>query len=146
MNTTYKAFVAETAAKVAAQISREFVYTNDVSLLTDDSKAEEVAISAVNVADKLAAKLEDWWRSKGDHSTVIFDVEDTPLTRLENAVYHLAYKFDDTDGYLANISKALSDKGDAELDPIHQIAESLYKMQGDTYGMEASLETIAEKE
>ena len=94
LNTTYKAFVAETAAKVAAQLS-ESKTEND---LKDDNVAEKIAIAAVNVADQLAMKLEEWWRCKGDHSTVMFDVDDTPLTRVENAIY-------DVSGEIKNIGE-----------------------------------------
>lgn len=92
LNTTYKAFVAETAAKVAAEISKRFTCAGDVSLLKNDEEAESIAISAVNVAEKLAMKLEEWWRSKGDHSTVFFDVQDSLTSRLEGEVAEIPGK------------------------------------------------------
>jgi len=95
LNTTYKAFVAETAAKVAAEISREFTIKNDVSMLEMDDTAEEISIAAVNVAGHLAQKLEEWWESKGDRSTVMFDPADSPTTRIENELADIAQKLED---------------------------------------------------
>jgi hypothetical protein len=132
MNTTYKAFVAETAAKVTAEISKEYAYAEDVSLLKDDGNAEKIAIAAVNVAEKLAMKLEEWWRGKGDHSTVMFDVDDTPLTRVENAIYDMAVKLQQSADSLEDIRDALCDTGNIDINPIQLIAESVHKMQGDT--------------
>ena len=86
LNANYKAFVAETAAKVAAEISN----TRDVSLLKDDDTAEHIAIAAVNVADKLGKKLEDWWQCNGDHETLMFDPDDSPTTRIEGAIYDVS--------------------------------------------------------
>ena len=39
-NTTYKAFVAETAAKIAAEISAKFVTAQDTSLLAKDEATQ----------------------------------------------------------------------------------------------------------
>ncbi len=75
MNTTYKAFVAEAASKVAAEISKQFTSQanfGDVSMLKNDDACERIAIAAVNVADHLAQKLEEWWTCKGERSTVMF--------------------------------------------------------------------------
>ena len=54
-NTTYKAFVAETAAKIAAEISGKFVTAQDTSLLAkDEATQHNIAVASISVADKLA--------------------------------------------------------------------------------------------
>ena len=146
LNTTFKAFVAETAAKVAAEISKAYTSHQDVSILKDDAHAEIIAIAAVNVADNLAQKLDEWWHCKGDRSTVMFDVDDTPMTRLENAIGDVSEKLQETSDSLNDIRVALCDKGDIDQDPIHMIAESLYKMQGDTDCMANGIGKIASEE
>lgn len=94
-NSTYKAFVAEAAAKVAASISQSFATARcDLSLLKDDGKAEDIAIASVNVAQHLASKLEDWWQCTGDHATVMFDVEDTSTSRIENELAGIREKLE----------------------------------------------------
>lgn len=94
-NSTYKAFVAEAAAKVAASISQSFVTARcDLALLKDDGKAEEIAIASVNVAQQLASKLEDWWECTGDHSTVMFDVDDSSTSRIENELAGISEKME----------------------------------------------------
>ena len=46
-NTTYKAFVAETAAKIAAEISAKFVTAQDTSLLAkDEATQHNIAVAA----------------------------------------------------------------------------------------------------
>lgn len=95
LNSTYKAFVAETAAKVAASISQSFVTARcDLSLLKDDGKAEEIAIASVNVAQQLANKLEEWWECTGDHSTLMFDVDDSSTSRIENELAGISEKME----------------------------------------------------
>lgn len=81
MNTTYKAFVAETAAKVTAEISKEFAYA---------------------------------------------------VTRVENAIYEMAVKLQQSADSLDDIRDALCDTGNIDINPIQLIAESVHKMQGDT--------------
>lgn len=92
LNTTYKAFVAETAAKVAAKISKNFTTFGDISMLKDTGYAERIAIASVNVAEQLAEKLNDWWRCKGDRSTVMFDPQDSLTSRIENELSDIADK------------------------------------------------------
>jgi len=98
LNTTYKAFVAETAAKVAAEISKSNYNTNQqvfADNLMSDNLCDNIAIAAVNVAGHLAQKLEEWWESKGDRSTVMFDPADSPTTRIENELADIAQKLED---------------------------------------------------
>jgi hypothetical protein len=82
-NTTYKAFVAETAAKVAAEISGAIVKNNGMKNPFDKDIAEDISANAVLVADKLADKLDDWWQLKGEHQTVMFDVQDSLTSNVE---------------------------------------------------------------
>ena len=90
-NTTYKAFVAETAAKITAEISAKFVTAQDTSLLAkDESTQHNIAVSAISVADKLAEKLEDWWQAKGDRKTVMFDTADSLTSKIEGELSEIA--------------------------------------------------------
>ena len=109
LNTIYKAFVAETAAKVAAEISKRFTCAGDVSLLKNDEDAESIAISAVNVAEKLAKELDEWWEIKGDHSTVFFDVQDSPTSRLEGEVSEIPDKIEKLTDAVKKLADCLSD-------------------------------------
>lgn len=85
LNTIYKAFVAKTAAQVAASISQAFT----VSSLNDDVTAQNIAIASVNVAEKLASELEQWWTGK-DNSTVMFDVQDSSTSKMEGWLSEIA--------------------------------------------------------
>ena len=82
MNTFLKKFLAECAARVAAAQSE--CYT--VSDLLDDGNAEAVAIAAVNVAKQTALKLEEYWRSNGDHQTTMFDPDDSEYDQIVKAI------------------------------------------------------------
>ena len=82
LNTIYKAFVAKTAAQVAANISQAFTEQGNVASLNDDVTAQNIAFASVNVAEKLASELEQWWTGK-DQSTVMFDVQDSLTSKLE---------------------------------------------------------------
>lgn len=95
MNTTYKAFVAETAAKVAAEISSKFATRHDVSMLKNPDCAEKIAAAAVNVAEGLASRLQDWWRAQGERSTVMFDPQDTLMSGIEGGLNDICNKLDD---------------------------------------------------
>lgn len=89
-NTTYKAFVAETAAKVAAEISGAIVHNGGMNSLYDKDIVEEISDKAVLVADQLAGKLDDWWQSKGEHQTVMFDVQDSLTSNIERELSGIA--------------------------------------------------------
>lgn len=94
MNTTYKAFVAETAAKVAAEISGAIVKNNGFQDPSDTDLAEEISAKAVLVADTLAGELVDWWKSKGEYRTVIFDVQDSLTSNIERELSGIAESID----------------------------------------------------
>ena len=98
MNGTYKAFVAETAAKVAAEISKSNYNTSPTTFADDlmsDNLCEKIAIASVNVAEHLAAKLQEWWTCKGDRQTVMFDPQDSLTSRIENELSDIAEKLQD---------------------------------------------------
>lgn len=88
-NTIYKAYVAEAATKVAAQISMQYTSHRDVSQLADDEVAEKIAIASTNVAKQLANKLEEWWRCAGDSVTTMFDPDDTPYSKITDALWNV---------------------------------------------------------
>lgn len=89
MNTTYKAFVAETAAKIAASIS------SSVDLSNMNVFADEIAHNSVTIAESLASQLEDWWAAKGDSETVMFDVQDSLTSKMEGKLSDIADKVND---------------------------------------------------
>lgn len=98
MNTTYKAFIAETAAKIAAEISKSNYNTNPRSFADDlmsDETCERIASAAVKLADKLASRLQDWWSAQGEHSTVMFDPQDTLMSGIEGGLNDICNKLDD---------------------------------------------------
>jgi hypothetical protein len=107
MNATYKAYVAETAAKIAAAIVNKGSIPMNATMqsLRNDENAEDVAIAALNVAEKLAAKLEEWWTCKGDRSTVMFDPQDSPTSRMEGAMYDIAEKLQDIEAEMERQGK-----------------------------------------
>lgn len=89
-NTTHKAFMAETAAKIAAEISSQYVAEKGIpSMLTHD-----IATASIEIAEKLAEKLEDWWQCNGDHLTAFFDPEDTLHSGIEREIFNLSQKID----------------------------------------------------
>lgn len=94
-NTTYKAFMANTAAKIAAEITNQYVAEKDMpSLLTNENAQYDIAIASIEIAEKLAEKLEDWWQGNGDHLTVFFDPEDTLHSGIESEIANLCQKLD----------------------------------------------------
>ena len=112
MNTTYKAYVAETAAKSAAEISKEFVSKRDVSLLSeDDNTQHEIAVAAISVAEKLSLKLEDWWRAKGEHSTVMFDTQDSLTSNIERELMDIAESLQNIDEKLRIAAENIQNYG-----------------------------------
>lgn len=117
LNTTYKAFVAGTAAKIAAEISAKFVTAQGTSLLVKDELTQHnIAVAAISVADKLAEKLEDWWRSKGDHSTVMFDPQDSLTSRIEGELSAITEKLQDIHDRLNDIEAEMEREYDNDHD------------------------------
>jgi len=108
MNATYKAYVAETAAKIAAAIVNKGdmgIIATTQSLRNDDTTCEKIAIASVNVAEHLAAKLQEWWTCKGDRSTVMFDPQDSLTSRIENELSDIAEKLQDIEAEMERQSK-----------------------------------------
>lgn len=93
-NTMFKAFVAETAAKVAASISTAFVEHREVSLLKSESRCYEIAEASICVAEKLADELEGWWMQKGDMKTTMFDPADTKYSDIVRWLSDISEKLD----------------------------------------------------
>lgn len=93
-NTTYKAYMAETAAKVAADISKQFVTNSDMSKLNNSNTQYDIVFASIEIAEKLAEKLEEWWECDGDRHTVFFDPEDTLHSGIESRLYDIAEKLD----------------------------------------------------
>lgn len=92
-NTTYKAFMAETAAKVAAEISKQFVTNSDMSKLNDSNTQYDIVFASIEIAEKLAEKLEEWWKCNGGSLTVFFDPE-ALHSGIESRLYDIAEKLD----------------------------------------------------
>ena len=53
------------------------------------------SLQATLAARELAKALEDDWTATGDRSTVFFDPQDSPTSRVEEAVYDVAQKLDE---------------------------------------------------
>lgn len=116
LNTTYKAFVAVTSAKVAATLCKSYGEHNIMGELKKEVVCEKIAIASVSVADKLAEKLEDWWRSKGDHSTVMFDPQDSLTSRIEGELSAITEKLQDIHDRLNDIEAEMEREYDNDHD------------------------------
>lgn len=82
-HTTLKAFVAETAAKIAAEMCKEFTMHKDISLLMDDDIQSKITKVSVTMAHKLSIQLGRWWNDEFDDGTVMFDPDDSPTSEIE---------------------------------------------------------------
>ena len=71
---SHKAFIAETAAKVAASISREYCYHGDLSSLKNKDCAANIAAAAVNVAEALGDKLKAWYTARYGVGSSFFEI------------------------------------------------------------------------
>ena len=87
LNTTYKAFVAQAAAKLMTEMvgqARQAGLINlNNSFNENESMYEHLAVQDTSAAYKLADHLNDWWEGKDGHQTVFFDVQDSPTSRIE---------------------------------------------------------------
>ena len=95
LNSMYKAYVAETTAKIATGICEGISTTNSLSLLGNETCQYNICVKAITIAEKLADRLEMWWQAKGDGNTVMFDVEDTPTSRIEHELGNIGEKIED---------------------------------------------------
>lgn len=97
MNTTYKAFVAKAAASLFTEMVIKVMNDETLkgSFSNNEKMYEHLAIQSTLAADKLAGELEDWWRSKGDQSTVMFDVQDSLTSGIEAGLNDISEKLQD---------------------------------------------------
>lgn len=129
MNTTYKVFVAHAAAKLMTEMVGYAIKNGDIdttqSYNVNKDMYEHLAIHASRAAEALAEELEENWKATGDHETVFFDVEDTPLTELEKAVYEVSTQIED----FVEAVKAPS-QCQEKLNCFQEIAKNLYDIEG----------------
>ena len=87
LNTTYKAFVAQTAAKLMTEMVGQAMASGEInpekSYEYNKHVYEHLAVQANSAAYALADHMNDWWCGQ-DHETVFFDVEDSTTSRIEN--------------------------------------------------------------
>ena len=101
LNTTYKAFVADTAAKLYAEMVVKAIEQGKLSpfqgtsFKDNEDEFEFIANQATFAAEKLATKLQDWWTCTGDRQTVMFDPQDSLTSRIENELSGIAEKLQD---------------------------------------------------
>lgn len=95
LNSTYKAFVAETAAKILAGIyNRPSAYVSSPFPI-DEKSYDSICEKAITIAETLANRLEMWWQEKGDDTTVMFDVDDSLTSRIEQELGNIGEKISD---------------------------------------------------
>lgn len=98
LNTTYKAFVAKAASKLMTEMVGQRIYAGYIdptaSFKDNEQKYEHLAIQATLAAKTLAHELQDMWVGE-DQTTVFFDVQDSPTSRLENELANIAEKLED---------------------------------------------------
>ena len=96
LNTTFKAFVAQAAAKLMAEMVSQRIFDgciNPTASFNDNKKIyEHLALQATLAAQTLAFELQDMWG--GEDGTVFFDVQDSPTSRLENELAGIAEKLE----------------------------------------------------
>ena len=95
LNSMYKAFVAETAAKIVAGICKVHPTSGSFPLRSEEPSYDRICVEAITIAEKLADRLEMWWQAKGDGNTVMFDVEDPPTSRIEHELGNIGEKIGD---------------------------------------------------
>ena len=97
LNTTYKAFVAKAASKLMTEMVGQGILDADIdpTFTFEDNKQkyEHLAIQATLAAKTLANELQDMW-IREDKTTVFFDVQDSPTSRLENELAGIAEKLE----------------------------------------------------
>jgi hypothetical protein len=86
LNTTYKAFVAHTAAKLMTEMVGQAMANGkirpDASYNDNKQMFEHLAVQANSAAYALADHMASWWSAE-DHETVFFDVQDSTTSRIE---------------------------------------------------------------
>ena len=98
LNTTYKVFVAQAAAKLMAEMVGQRIFDGCIdptaSFKDNEQKYEHLAIQSALAAKTLANELQDMWDGV-DRETVFFDVADSPTSKLENGLADIAEKLED---------------------------------------------------
>ncbi len=98
LDTTYKAFVAKAATKLMAEMVGQRILDGCIdpsaSFKDNEQKYEHLAIQAALAAKTLANELQDMWDGV-DRTTVFFDVQDSPTSRLENELANIGEKLED---------------------------------------------------
>lgn len=95
LNSTYKAFVAETAAKIVTGIYNRPSAYGSFPVSTKEVSDDIMYVKAITIAEKLADRLEKWWQAKGDGTTLMFDVDDSLTSRIEQELGNIGEKISD---------------------------------------------------
>lgn len=95
LNSTYKAFVAETAAKIVTGIYNRPPSYGSSPVSTKEASDDIMCVKAIIIAEKLADRLEKWWQAKGDGTTLMFDVDDSLTSRIEQELGNIGEKISD---------------------------------------------------
>lgn len=95
LNSTYKAFVAETAAKIVTGIYNRPSAYGSLPVSTKEVSDDIMYVKAITIAEKLADRLEKWWQAKGDGTTLMFDVDDSLTSRIEQELGNISEKIGD---------------------------------------------------
>lgn len=96
MNTTFKAFVAKAAAGLMQEMVADALAKGRIN--SEESWNENgpvykyLAYHAALAAHVLAEELESNWKGMDGGQTVFFDVQDSPTSKLEEAVYDVSEK------------------------------------------------------
>ena len=97
LNTTYKAFVAQAATKLMAEMVGHRINAGYIdptaSFKDNEQKYVLLSIQAALAAKTLANELQDMW-IREDKTTVFFDVQDSPTSRLEYELAGIAEKLE----------------------------------------------------
>lgn len=128
-NTTYKVFVAKAAANIMSEMVGQAVQKGlidlNASYSDNENMYEHLTIQAENAAFALAKHMDSAWQAEGDLQTTFFDVEDTPMTELEKAVYDVSSQLEEIK---EAVQKPYSQPGD--LSTFQEIAKNLYDIEG----------------
>lgn len=97
-NTTYKAFVANTAAQLMTEMVSQKLFGEKINLNTSFGENKEyyehLTDHAIGAAVLLANRLVEWWEVKGYNETTFFDPEDTLNTGIENGLDRIVEQLD----------------------------------------------------
>ena len=98
LHATYKAFVAKTAASLFTEMVGQSIGRSDLrmydSFNLNEPEYKSLATHAALAAEMLADELESLWTGKDGGATAFFDVQDTPLTRCEDAIHDVSEKLE----------------------------------------------------